>query len=107
MSRSGSSLLVRQAARRLGLQAALLGAGVVVLLSAAAVVVVVQGEHRGSLDELHVAALRADDIDDPPAWMSLAIDGPPGDRRTGIDSALPEGLPDLAAMARVRGGRSP
>src|SRR4051794_20475858 len=79
-----STLLVRRAARRLGLQAALLGAGVVVLLSAAAVIVVVQGQHRAAVDELHVAAIRADDIDDPPAWTTLAIHGPPGDRRAGV-----------------------
>ncbi len=99
-----STLLVRRAARRLGLQAALLGAGVVVLLSAAAVMVVVQGQHRAAVDELHVAAIRADDIDDPPAWTTLAIHGPPGDRRAGVDPALPAGLPDLAAMARVEAG---
>lgn len=104
MSRSGTTLLVRRAARRLGLQAALLGAGVVVLLSAAAVLVVVQGQNRSAVDELHVAAVRADDIDDPPAWTTLAIHGPPGDRRAGVDPALPAGLPDLAAMARVEAG---
>jgi len=102
-----STLLVRRAARRLGLQAALLGAGVVVLLSAAAVMVVVQGQHQAAVAELHVAAIRADDIDDPPAWTTLAIHGPPGDRRTGIDPALPAGLPDLAAMARVESGGPP
>ena len=102
-----STLLVRRAARRLGLQAALLGAGVVVLLSAAAVLVVVQGQHRAAVDELHVAAIRADDIDDPPAWTTLAIHGPPGDRRAGVDPALPAGLPDLAAMARVEAGGPP
>jgi signal transduction histidine kinase len=107
MTRTGSTLMVRRAARRLGLQAALLGACVVVLLSAAAVMVVVQGQHRAAVDELHVAAVRADDIDDPPAWTTLAIDGPPGDRRTGVDKALPAGLPDRAAMARVEAGGPP
>jgi signal transduction histidine kinase len=102
-----STLLVRRAARRLGLQAAVLGAGVVVLLSAAAVMVVVRGQHQAAVDELHVAAIRADDIDDPPAWTALAIHGPPGDRRAGVDPALPAGLPDLAAMARVEAGGPP
>jgi two-component system OmpR family sensor kinase len=104
VSRSGSTLLVRRAARRLGLQAALLGACVVVLLSAAAVMVVVRGQHQAAVDELHVAAIRADDIDDPPAWTMLAIHGPAGDRRGGVDPAMPPGLPDLAAMARVAAG---
>ncbi|MGI5131339.1 sensor histidine kinase [Pseudonocardia sp. CA-107938] len=104
MSRAGSTIMVRRAARRLGLQAALLGAVVVVLLSAAAVVVVVQGQHRSAVDELHVAAIRADDIDDPPAWTALAIQGPSGDRRAGVDPSLPKGLPDRAAMDRVAAG---
>src|SRR5204863_283515 len=88
---------------RLGLQAALLGAGVVVLLSAAAVLVVVHGQYQVAVDELRIAAIRADGIDDPPAWTALAIHGPPGDRRTGADPTLPAGLPDLAALVADSG----
>lgn len=96
---SNDTLLLRRASRRLGLQAALLVTLIVVVLSAVAVLIVVQAQHRVDTTLLREAAVRADDVTDPPSgvWLILrhrdgSVVSTPG---------TPAGLPDRAVLDRV------
>ncbi len=92
------SVLLRRAAIRLGLQAALLAAAIVVLLSAAAVAVVLSSQRHAATTLLDAAVTRADDAIDPPAGIWLALQGPQG---KAITAGMPPGLPDTGAFARA------
>ncbi|MGA9310425.1 MAG: hypothetical protein WBV74_08645, partial [Pseudonocardiaceae bacterium] len=92
------SVLLRRAAIRLGLQAALLAAAIVVLLSAAAVAVVLSSQRHAATTLLDAAVARADDAIDPPAGMWLALQGPEG---KAVTPGMPTGLPDAGAIARA------
>jgi len=92
------SVLLRRAALRLGLQAALLAAAIVVLLSAAAVAVVVSSQRHAATTLLDAAVVRADDAIDPPAGIWLALQRSDG---TAVTPGMPAGLPDTGAIARA------
>ncbi|MGH3574717.1 MAG: hypothetical protein ACRDUW_23330, partial [Pseudonocardiaceae bacterium] len=92
------SVLLRRAAIRLGLQAALLAAAIVILLSAAAVAVVLSSQRHAATTLLDAAVTRADDAIDPPAGIWLALQGPEG---KAVTPGMPTGLPDTRAIARA------
>ncbi|PZS37499.1 MAG: sensor histidine kinase [Pseudonocardiales bacterium] len=92
------SVLLRRAALRLGLQAALLASAIVVLLSAAAVAVVLSSQRHAATTLLDAAVTRADDAVDPPAGIWLALQGPEG---KAVTQGMPAGLPDAGAIARA------
>lgn len=92
------SLLLRRAAIRLGLHAALLASAIVVLLSAAAVAVVLSSQRHAATTLLDAAVTRADDAVDPPAGIWLALQGPKGQA---VTHGMPAGLPDAGAIARA------
>ncbi|MGH3783721.1 MAG: sensor histidine kinase [Pseudonocardiaceae bacterium] len=92
------SALLRQAALRLGLQAALLASAIVVLLSAAAVAGVLSSQRHAATTLLDAAVTRADDVIDPPAGVWLALQGREGKM---VTQGMPAGLPDTGAIARA------
>lgn len=92
------SALLRRAALRLGLQAALLASAIVVLLSAAAVAVVLSSQRQAATMLLDAAVTRADDVIDPPAGVWLALQGREG---KAVTEGMPAGLPDAGAIARA------
>jgi two-component system, OmpR family, sensor kinase len=96
---NAEAVLVRRAALRLGVHAAVLASAIVVLLSGAAVAVVVSCQDNAAAVELDAAVTHADDVGDPPAGMWLALGDPGGP--TAVTSGAPTGLPDEAQMARV------
>jgi two-component system, OmpR family, sensor kinase len=98
---TADSVLIRRAALRLGLQAAALVSAIVVLLSAAAVAVVINSQHAAATTLLDAAVSRADDVDDPPAGMWLARQGPDG---IAVTAGMPAGLPDTSAIEHVATG---
>jgi two-component system, OmpR family, sensor kinase len=96
--RGNDAALLRRAALRLGVQAAIGTAVVVALLVAVAVVKLVHTQHVAADAALATAVARADDVDDPPSGMWLVI-------RTAKDTqstpGLPAGLPVTGALDRV------
>jgi len=92
------SVLLRRAALRLGLHAALLASAIVVLLSAAAVAVVLSSQRHAATTLLDAAVTRADDAIDPPAGIWLALQGPHG---KAVTAGMPAGLPDTGEIARA------
>ncbi|MFC4944940.1 sensor histidine kinase [Pseudonocardia sp. GCM10023141] len=96
--------LVRRAVIRLGLQAAA-GTAIVVAVLAGVIALVLVGMQNAADDTmLTVAVDRADDVDDPPANMWLAIRAGTTLRTT---AAMPAGLPLVAVLDRVAGGAGP
>jgi len=91
-------VLLRRAALRLGLQAALLASAIVVLLSAAAVAVVLSSQRDAATTLLDAAVTRADDAIDPPAGIWLALQRPDG---KAVTPGMPVGLPDTGAIVRA------
>lgn len=105
MSRpSAESVLVRRAARRLGMQAAAFVAVAVVLVTAAAVVVLLHDQERAVTRLLDATVALADDVDDPPLDTWLVIRTPVGQNAT---RGLPAGADDQAAFAAVVAGGPP
>jgi two-component system, OmpR family, sensor kinase len=101
--RATDSELVRRAALRLGLQAAI-GTGLVVaLLAAVAVVVLVRS--RSAADDILLSdtVARADDVEDPPSGTWLVIRTAAGTQAT---PGLPAELPLTGALDRVSAGGS-
>ncbi|NMH95921.1 sensor histidine kinase [Pseudonocardia acidicola] len=96
---NSESALVRRAALRLGLQAALLASMIVVLLCAVAVAVVVTSQQHAATALLHSAVASADDVIDPPAGAWLVMRNRAG--TTTVSTGLPTGLPDIGALDRV------
>ena len=72
------SVLVRRAARRLGLQAAAFVAVAVVLVTASAVVVLLRDQEQAITKLQDATIALADDVDDPPLDTWLVIRGPRG-----------------------------
>jgi two-component system, OmpR family, sensor kinase len=96
-------VLVRRAARRLGLQAAAFVAVAVVLVTTAAVVVLLRDQEQAVTNLQNATIALADDVYDPPLDTWLVI----RDVRGQQDSTrgLPAGADDPAAFAAaVRGG---
>jgi two-component system, OmpR family, sensor kinase len=103
-ARDGDVDLVRAAARRLGLQAAVLVALTVLLMAAFGAGLVVAAQNSAAEDLVRQAAVSADDAGDPPAatWLALRDEG--GLR---VTPRTPHGLPDTRAMDTVaRTGRT-
>ncbi|MCG3754094.1 cell wall metabolism sensor histidine kinase WalK [Amycolatopsis sp. Poz14] len=95
---STEARLLRRATWRLGLQVGLSVAAIVVLLSGLAVLMVLRSQQTGVAALLQQAASQADDVQDPPAGVWLAIQGPGGLTAT---PGAPAVLPDRAALANV------
>ncbi|MGW7534938.1 sensor histidine kinase [Amycolatopsis sp. NPDC054798] len=101
MSRAPASTearLLRRATWRLGLQAGLSVAAIVVLLSGLAVFMVLRSQQNDVTTLLRQAASQADDVEDPPAGVWLAIQGQDGLTST---PGTPGVLPDRTALASV------
>jgi two-component system, OmpR family, sensor kinase len=92
---AAEDVLVRRAAVRLGVQAAVIVAAVVVLVTGAAVVVLLRSQERAAADLLDQAIALADDVEDPPAHTFLVLDTPRGREAT---PGLPAGAADPAAL---------
>lgn len=98
------SVLVRRAARRLGLQAAAFVAIAVVLVTAAAVVVLLRDQEQAITNLQDATIALADDVDDPPLDTWLVIRDPRGQDST---RGLPAGADDPAAFAAAIAGGPP
>ncbi len=98
------SVLVRRAARRLGMQAAAFVAVAVVLVTAAAVAVLLRDQERAVTKLLEATVALADDVGDPPLDTWLVIRDARGQNATG---GLPAGADDPAAFAAVVAGGPP
>ncbi|TVT58806.1 HAMP domain-containing histidine kinase [Amycolatopsis rhizosphaerae] len=96
---SDDARLIRRTMLRIGLQSALVVGATVVLLCAVAVLVVLHSQHDEQNATLATAIARADDVSDPPAgtWLVVLAQG-----QIQATSGLPPGLPDVAAIQRVR-----
>lgn len=96
--RQGDDLLVRRAARHVGIRVAAVVAAAMLLLMAAATVLVVRGQDAAADNLLRSTAARAEDVDDPPpgAWIVLA-----GGNSVLTSPGLPTAL--TAPLARLRG----
>jgi two-component system OmpR family sensor kinase len=99
------SVLVRRAAVRLGLQAAVGTALVVALLAGVTIVVLVRSQHTDSDTLLADTVTRADDVQDPPSGVWLVIRSASGVQQH--TPGLPAGLPVDAALDRVVAGGAP
>jgi signal transduction histidine kinase len=103
--RDGDVVLVRRAARRLGVQAAALVALTVLIMTALGAGLVIAAQNRSAEDLLRQAAVTADDASDPPAGVWLVLRDPDNGLR--VTARMPRGLPDTAAMDAVgRTGRA-
>ncbi len=98
------SVLVRRAARRLGMQAAAFVAVAVVLVTAAAVAVLLRDQERAVTKLLDATVALADDVGDPPLDTWLVIRDARGQNAT---RGLPAGADDPAAFAAVVAGGPP
>jgi signal transduction histidine kinase len=99
MSTHGAdNALLRRAMWRVGLQVTGSVAAIVVVLSAIAVLIVLRAQHDDAVASLHQSVATADDVDDPPAHMWLAIRT---QNRLGITPQAPHGFPDAAALRAV------
>jgi signal transduction histidine kinase len=96
--RGNDAALVRRAALRLGVQAAVGTAVVVALLVAVAVVELVRTQDVAADTALTSVAARADDVGDPPSGMWLVIRTANGTQST---LGLPAGLPVTGALDHV------
>jgi signal transduction histidine kinase len=103
-SRRTEPVLVRRAARRLGVQAAAFVAVAVVLVTSAAVMVLLRDQERAITDLLDATIALADDVDDPPLDTWLVVRGERGQDAT---RGLPLGADDPAAFAAVVAGGPP
>ncbi|HVV23836.1 MAG TPA: HAMP domain-containing sensor histidine kinase [Pseudonocardiaceae bacterium] len=92
---------LRRATWRLGLQIGSCVAAIVVVLSGLAVLIVLRGQDSSGSTLVQQAALRADDVTDPPAGVWLVIRT---SSRTSATPGLPPGLPDTAALDRAGSG---
>lgn len=95
---SPEARLVRRAAWRLGVQVGCSVTAIVVLLSALAVFMVLDSQQRAATTLLQQTTAQAEDVQDPPAGVWLAIQGPGGLSTT---PGAPAVLPDRAALAAV------
>jgi two-component system, OmpR family, sensor kinase len=95
------SVLVRRAARRLGLQAAAFVAVAVVLVTAAAIVVLLRDQEQAVTNLQDATIALADDVDDPPLDTWLVIRDARGQEST---RGLPVGADDPAAFGAVVAG---
>jgi two-component system, OmpR family, sensor kinase len=95
------NLLVRRAARRLGLQAAAFVAVAVVLVTGAAVAVLLDDQERAAQNLLDATIALADDVHDPPLDTFLVIRTPNGLAAT---AGLPPGADDPAALDAAAAG---
>lgn len=93
------TVLVRRAALRIGVQAAVLASAIVVLLSAAAVIVVVDSQRTAAVSLLEAATAHADDVTDPPNGVWLAIRSSTGTTIT--TRGIPAGLPAPGVLNRA------
>jgi signal transduction histidine kinase len=90
-------VMLRRAAVRLGIQAALLVSAIVLLLTGVAVLVLVQNQHTAADGLLNNAIARADgDVTDTPPGLWLVVERPSGRSAT---PHLPRGLPYGPALA--------
>ena len=87
--------LVRRAARRIGLQAAILVWASFAVCAALLSVLVLRSQHAATASTLRSAVERADDVTDPPAGTWLAVQGPDG--RFAVTPDAPSFLPFRAA----------
>lgn len=90
--------LVRRAARRTGVAAVAVGAAIVVMLTAGALVVLQRDQRAAASILLSDTVTRADDVEDPPSGMVLAIRDGTG---TAVSPGAPAGLPVTDALDRV------
>jgi signal transduction histidine kinase len=93
--------MLRQAALRLGAQAALTVATIVALLGGVAVLVVLRSQQSDSETLLTTTIAREIDVVDPPAGVWLVVQTPAGRQST---PGMPDGLPDEAALRAVPAG---
>ncbi len=100
--RTGDAALVRRAALRLGVQAAVGTALVVALLAGVAGFVFVQARAAEDAADLAAAVARTDDVQDPPAGMWLAMRAAGG--ALAATPGRPAGLPLADALVRVGAG---
>jgi signal transduction histidine kinase len=70
--------LVRRAARRIGLQTALVVWAAFVVCAGVLLALVLHAQHAATTSTLRAAVQRADDVDDPPADTWLAVEQPDG-----------------------------
>jgi signal transduction histidine kinase len=98
------TVLVRRAARRLGVQAAAFVAVAVVLVTTAAVLVLLRDQEQAVTNLLDATIALADDVDDPPLDTWLVIRDQRGQDTT---RGLPVGADDPAAFAAVVAGGPP
>jgi two-component system OmpR family sensor kinase len=99
----GDEVLVRRAARGVGVQVAALVAVAMMLLVALVTIVVVRGQGVAADDLLRSAVATADDVGDPPAGAWLVMGGSAG---TTASPGLPADLlPELAALRAQATGR--
>ena len=99
------SVLVRRAARRLGLQAAAFVAVAVVLVTAAAVAVLLRDQEQAVTNLQNATIALADDVYDPPLDTWLVIRDARG--RQDSTRGLPAGAADPAAFAAAVVGGPP
>jgi two-component system, OmpR family, sensor kinase len=99
------SVLVRRAARRLGLQAAAFVAVAVVLVTAAATVVLLRDQEQAVTNLQDATIALADDVGDPPLDTWLVIRDPRGQQDS--TRGLPPGADDPAVFAAVVAGAPP
>jgi two-component system OmpR family sensor kinase len=95
---NSDAALVRRATIRLGAQATIVTAVVVALIAAVALLVFLHARSADDDAALAVTTARADDVDDPPSGMWLAMRT---ESRTVATSGHPPGLPLVAALDRV------
>ncbi|HEX3791518.1 MAG TPA: HAMP domain-containing sensor histidine kinase [Pseudonocardiaceae bacterium] len=96
--------MVRQAALRIGAQAALTVAAIVLLLAGVAVLVVLDAQNHDAMNLLQDTVNRSDAVDEAPSdvWMTIQR----GSRRA-ITTGAPDWLPDQPALNRVAASSDP
>jgi signal transduction histidine kinase len=96
--RSADERIVRRATLRIGLQTAAAVAVAVIGLTAIAVLMVLRGQHVAENQMITSAIQDADDVDEPPVGMWLAIQS---NGRQQLSPGLPTGLPDRSQLELV------
>jgi signal transduction histidine kinase len=96
--RDGDLGLVRDAARRLGLQSAALVALAVIVLVAISTILVLRQQNASAEALLEQSTARADDVQDPPAGTWLVLRGPYGLQAS---PGIPAAFPDRRALDEV------
>ncbi len=94
--------LVRRAGRRAAVQAALLVAVSFALCAALVLLVVLAAQGRAADDQLRAAAVRAEDVSDPPEGVGLLLRHPDG--RIDLSAGAPAALPERSALSAVLAG---